>query len=138
MDEIVLKISTLWLLINPVEQIAFIINFIIKVFQLILIKRRSNHIFVRASYHFKAQEFRNLREFEFFRLTKLTTNFKHLQLISIKNRIFIVSLNIFLFNNWKKSNARRFLHSEALKWYKARRTKNHLGGKFFYRTPDLV
>ena len=47
--------------------------------------------------------------------------FNHLQSISIKNTIFNVTLNIFLFNNWKKSNACRFLNSHALKWYEARR-----------------
>ena len=58
--------------------------------------------------------------------------FNHLQLISIKHQIFNVPLNIFLFNNWKKSNACRFLNSYALKWYEYRRLKNYLGGQILY------
>ena len=46
--------------------------------------------------------------------------FNHLQLLSITNSIFNIPLNIFLFNNWKKLNACRFLNSYALKWYEVR------------------
>jgi len=51
----------------------------------------------RASYHFKAHEFKNLRTFGF--------------------------LKVFLFDNLKKSNARKFVHSYTLKWYETRRPK---------------
>ena len=57
--------------------------------------------------------------------------FKHLQLISIKNPIFNVSLNIVLFNNWKKSNACRFLNYYALKWYEVRYSKKLFRGSNF-------
>ena len=57
--------------------------------------------------------------------------FNHLQLISIKNQIFNVPINIFLFNNWKKSNACRFLNSYALKWYDPRRLKKLFRGSNF-------
>jgi len=60
--------------------------------------------------------------------------FKHL--ISIKNPISNVPLNIFVFNNWKKSNACRFLNCCALKWYEARRLKKYLWGQILYRNLD--
>ena len=58
-------------------------------------------------------------------------DFNHFQLISIKNPIFNVPLNIFLFNNWKKSNACRFLNSYAFKWYDVRRLKKIFTGSNF-------
>jgi len=66
--------------------------------------------------------------------------FKHnIQLISIKNPIFNVPLNIFLFNNLKKSNDCRFLNSYSLKWYEARCfKKNHLAGQIWDRSLDHV
>ena len=57
--------------------------------------------------------------------------FKHLQIISIKNPIFNIPLNIFLSNNWKKSNACRFLNSYVLKWYESRRMKKSFRGSNF-------
>jgi len=42
------------------------------------------------------------------------------QLILIKHPILNVPVNIFLVNNWKKSNAGRFLNSYTLKWYEDR------------------
>ena len=60
--------------------------------------------------------------------------FNRLQLISIKNPIFNVPLNIFLFNNWKNSNACRFLNSYALKWYVARRLEKLFRGHILYRS----
>jgi len=52
----------------------------------------------------------------------------YLQLILIKNPNFNVPLNIFLFNNWTKSNACRFLNYYAWKWYEVRRLKKLFKG----------
>jgi len=57
-------------------------------------------------------------------------------LLIFKFRKCKFDLNDNFINNWQNSNARRFLNSYALKWYEARRPKNHLGGQILYRSPD--
>ena len=57
-----------------------------------------------------------------------THTLKYLQLIKLKTRIFNVPLNTCVFNNFKKSNARRFLPAWAFKWYEARRTEKQFRG----------
>ena len=82
----------------------------------------------RASGRFKA-EFRNLRAFEFFIVFEIklgVSKFKNYKLSLLinaigmfknigKKPIFNVPLNIFSISENKKSNARRFLRSWALK-----------------------
>ena len=60
--------------------------------------------------------------------------FENLQLISMKTRIFNVSLNIFLFNNWKKYNVRRLLHPWTFKSYEERCTEKSFKGPILYET----
>ena len=83
-------------------------------------------------------EFRNLKISKLSLLIKPIEQWRllNIQLISIKNPIFNVPLNIFLFNNWKKWNACRFLNSYALTWYEACRLKNYLWGQILYRSLD--
>ena len=54
-----------------------------------------------------------------------------------KKSIFIVPLNIFLFSNWRKSNAHRFFKFLGFKWYEACRPKK-LGGQILYTCKKRV
>jgi len=65
--------------------------------------------------------------------------FKHLQLISIKNRIFNVSVNIFLLNNLKKSRTLADFYIPKLSNdMKIAVHTNNLGGQIWYRSLDPV
>ena len=64
---------------------------------------------------------------------------KHVQLIWIKNRIFNVLLNIFLFNNWKKNRMLADFYIRRLSNdMKITVQKNHLGSQILYKSPDPV
>ena len=61
---------------------------------------------------------------------------KHSSFFKLLTKFVNIPLNILLFNNWKKSNAWRFLNSYALKWYEVRGLKNYLGGQILYKSVD--
>ena len=71
--------------------------------------------------------------------------FSNNELLIILNRKNLEYASIRVFNYWRnciwnleKSNAHRFLHSWALKWYEACRTKKSFRGQILYRSPNPV